>query len=288
MQAANALQDVARVAARELAVTPFPADITFDDLPGQPGTGAASWVDPTTGEQVMKLRIYDSSCLVINLDDPAVEPDPQRYFAALPVANRSLLPLMITEPARPNILRYPGALLNDSTGAQCSAIGPNGMAGPTGYTVGIPLVASRDVNGVETITWVPVVEEVRTDPNDPTTGPFSLTDLSGVAPDAPRGLVALRVNYPYQAGGLTGFRASLPTPTDPLPPNLSNPIVADDGAVSAPPPLSGTLAPDDPDEVGAYAGRYGLGRQLAFAGLTVRPFRRLVTAQAIFRREVFQ
>ena len=43
----------------------------------------------------------------------------------------------------------------------------------------------------------------------------------------------------------------------------------------------------DPDAVGTYAGRFGLGKQLAF-GKSVRPFRRLLSAQAIYRREVFQ
>jgi len=45
---------------------------------------------------------------------------------------------------------------------------------------------------------------------------------------------------------------------------------------------------DSPSAVGPYAGRYGLGRQLALAGRELRPFRRVVSAQAIFRREVVQ
>jgi len=40
--------------------------------------------------------------------------------------------------------------------------------------------------------------------------------------------------------------------------------------------------------VGPYAGTFGLGRQLALAGRTVRPFRKVVSAQAIYRREVVE
>ena len=39
--------------------------------------------------------------------------------------------------------------------------------------------------------------------------------------------------------------------------------------------------------VGPYAGEYGLGRMFV-AGETVRPFRKLLSAQMIFRREVFE
>jgi hypothetical protein len=85
---------------------------------------------------------------------------------------------------------------------------------------------------------------------------------------------------------LSGFQPAAPTATDPLPPNLSRPLIADDASVestNAPPgnPIGGTA-------IGPYAGPYGLGAQYALAGGTVRPFRRLVSAQAVFRREVFQ
>lgn len=106
-------------------------------------------------------------------------------------------------------------------------------------------------------------------------------------PHPNRGLAAVRVNYPYQAAALSAFQTAPPIDGDPLPPNWSRIITADDGAVqqnNAPP---GELA-GDPGGIGPYAGPFGLGRQLAFAGRTVRPFRRLVSAQAVFRREVFQ
>jgi hypothetical protein len=163
--------------------------------------------------------------------------------------------------------------------------------------VGIPLVTARDGSGIETITWVPVVEELRApaDAACPARGPFSLVYLSAnddcgpltADPLADRGLAAVRVNYPFQAATLSAFQPSAPTADDPLPPNLGSFIIADDGSVQENNPAPGGVV-DDGTPTGTYVGQYGLGRQYALAGQTVRPFRRLVTAQAIFRREVFQ
>jgi hypothetical protein len=38
---------------------------------------------------------------------------------------------------------------------------------------------------------------------------------------------------------------------------------------------------------GAYAGKYGLGKMYAMEK-TVRPFRRMISAQSLFRREVYK
>jgi TadE-like protein len=288
---ANALQDAARVAARELAVAPLRANVTFDyALSCDPAADANCLAD-------LRRRVFDPSCLVVDLSDPAVAGDLDGFFAALPIVNKALRTLMITEPSQPNLMRYPGALLVDDTGAACSATGPNGAAAPTGFTVGIPFIESRDAAGVETIRWVPVVQEIRAaqDADCPSRGPFSLIYLPalddcgalGADPMPNRGLAAVRINYPYQAAMLSGFQPRPPTDTDPLPPNLSNVIGADDGGVQQINAAPGGLV-DDSGAVGAYAGPFGLGRQLALAGKTVRPFRRLISAQAIFRREVFQ
>lgn len=287
---ANALQDVARVAARELAVAPIRANATFD---------YALSCDATTDPNCLvdlKSRIFDPACLVVDLSDPAVQADPDGYFAAMPVVNRALRTLMITEPQRPNLLRYAGALLSDSSGAACSAMGPNGQASATGLTVGIPLITERDANGAESITWVPVVQEIRAaaDADCPARGPFSLIYLAtqddcgalDADPLPDRGLAAVRINYPYQAATLSGFQPSVPTDVDPLPPNIANVITAEDGAVQ-----QNNAAPGDTLDdgaIGPYAGAFGLGRQYALAGRTVRPFRKLISVQAIYRREVVE
>ena len=287
---ANALQDVARLAARELAVAPVRADATFEyalscDVEGDP----ACFVD-------LRRRVFDPACLVIDLQDPAVSGDIDGYFAAMPVVNRALRALMISEPSRPGLLRYAGALLGDAGGTACSAVGPTGQAAPTGLTVAIPLVNSRDANGVESVTWVPVLQEIRAaqDEGCPARGPFSLVYLAlqdecgplDADPLVDRGLAAVRVNYPYQAATLTGYLPAPPTDVDPLPPNVGTPIAADDGGVQQNNVAPGT--PLDDGSIGPYAGPYGLGRTFALAGRTVRPFRRVISAQAIYRREVFE
>ena len=257
-------------------MAPIRADATFDyALSCDPASDTNCLVD-------LKARVFDPACLVVDLDDPAVALDPDGFFAAMPVVNRALRTLMITEPSRPNLLRYAGALLSDGNGMACSAVGPNGQAAPTGLTVGIPLVDSRDPSGVESITWLPVVQEIRAaqDAECPSRGPFSLVYLAGqdecgalaADPLPDRGLAAVRINYPYQAATLSGFRSSPPTDIDPLPPNISNFITADDGGVQ-----QNNVAPgaalDDSGAIGPYAGAFGLGRQFALAGRTVRPFR---------------
>ena len=96
----------------------------------------------------------------------------------------------------------------------------------------------------------------------------------------------LRLNYPVEAATMSSFRQS---PGGPLEPNLGFPNLADDQQVQS---EAGTFAPAGeliaPDrQFGPYTGQYSLGRQLAFAQ-EVRPFRRVISAQAIYRREVFE
>ena len=133
MFGANAVQDAARVAARELALAPLRPNVTFEyALSCDPAD------DPANCLVDLRRRVFDPACLVVDYDDPAVASDPEGYFAAMPVVNRALRALMITEPSRPNLMRYPGALLSDTAGLACSAVGPSGAAGPTGFAVGIP------------------------------------------------------------------------------------------------------------------------------------------------------
>ncbi len=253
---AQVLQDAARVAARELSLTPLPAAMSFDE----------ALDDPT-----VKAQVFDTSLLVIDLDMFADDPAFQAFLDQLPLVNKMLRPLMIFEQveiegATRRLLRFPGALLNDPTT-------------PSGLTVGIPRVESRGENGVETIRWIPVLEEI---PN----GSFSLVAPDPLNPPPQRGLVAVRLNYPFQAVTLSGFQQA---PGGMFEPNLENRIQADDANVddSANNPVSGTpFADGDLPTVGPYGGRFGLGGQLAFGGETLRPFRKLLSAQAISRREV--
>ncbi len=253
---AQALQDAARVAARELSLTPLPAEMSFQEALN----------DPT-----VRTQIFDPALLVIDLDTFNDDPAFQAFMDQLPVVNKMLRPLMIFEQVEVQgtarrLLRFPGALLNDPST-------------PTGLSVGIPLVESRGQDGVETIRWVPVLEEI---PN----GSFSLLVSDPLNPPPQRGLVAVRLNYPFQAAALSGFQQG---PGGMFEPNLDNRIQADDANVdgSANSPPSGTPFTDgDLPGVGTYSGPFGLGRQLAFGGETLRPYRKLLSAQAISRREV--
>ena len=247
---AQTLQDAARVAARELAVTPLPANITFEEVLNQ---------------EIVQNRIFNTGNLVIDITG-LTEDQVDAQIAGLPVVNQMLVPVMITERLEDRtLIRYPGALLGDSSDELEDAL-----------TVGIPRVTShtQDSSGESvqtTIEWIPVLEEIAA-------GSFT---LASTAPQP--GLAAVRINYPFQAAMMTGF---LSNPEGPFEPTIGNPIVADDEGVAQLNDPPGTILPDG-DVVGTYSGPYGLGRQLAF-GREVRPYRKLLSAQAIYRREVFQ
>ena len=116
-------------------------------------------------------------------------------------------------------------------------------------------------------------------------------------PALPTGLAAVHINYPFQAATLQqlpperesqqsvqhvgsgqqplerqrGQRSRSPTGNAPWPQH--------DGNIGTPGWAPATGAD-------TYGGLFGLGSQEAL-GLSIRPFRRVLSAQAIFRREVF-
>lgn len=272
---AQGLQTSADLAAREIARTPLPADESFETL-------------LANGQLA---GIYDDDFLVYDLDDLGT----QDFFVDIvpnwPVVNQQLATMMIVD--RPdfdgdgtpdeNLIRYPGALLTDAST-------------PTGYTVGIPLITARNADGVETVRWVPVVEEIDTE--------ASPADDSGASPDpfrissAQRGMVAVRINYPFQSASMSSFR---PNAAGPFEPTIGSPNAADDLSVVELNPgdrpgdgFTDPVLSDGETLAGTYGGRFGLGAQGALGsnsltgGRPVRPFRRLISAQAIFRREIFE
>lgn len=260
---AQAAQGAARTAARELSLVALPAASTFEQALADPA---------------VRTGVYDDRWLVIDQDAPdnpdtvAVEATLDELFASLPPVNRALRPLMISEtvdlgagPRR--LLRMPGTLL---------ASAQPGVE----FTVQVPLVLDRDDDtGAETdLIWARVVEEVRPDPADPTSGGFAAVGGAG-------GLVSLRVNVPLQSGLITAHR---PNPEGPFEPNIGQVIAADEAAALAGlgAPLDGATVLGPPDEpVGPYAGSSGLGALYA-QGQVVRPFRRVLSGQAVFRREL--
>jgi len=296
---AQGLQSAVEVGAREISRTPLPANITLDNPADDPEPGAL-YQDDVRG------AIFDEAYLVIDLaalygGDPSADFF-QDAVPQMPLLNQQLATLMIVDRPDTNgdgtpdawLLRYPGALL-DRTEAITP---PSGTAYPdwvaTEYAVGIPVVTDR-TGGSETIRWAAVVEEIDTEvtPGDntgPNPDPFKLVQDDPGNIDH-RGIVALRINFPFQSASMSSFQ---PNPAGPFEPTIGTPHLADDSSVtvdessSVDLPGDVTSAPlsDGQNYAGTYGGRYGLGAQGAL-GRQVRPYRRLISAQAIFRRELF-
>jgi len=233
--------------------------------------------------------VYDPNYLVIYLRGMQPGQSIFDFFAAqginLPSVNQALLPMMIFDTAGgKSLLRYPGALITSTSATP--------KPGYSGFSVAVPLVASPSGVGPETIEWHAVLEEI-TDSTG--TGAFSVasTPPSGM----PGGVVAVRLNYPFQAATMAGYQAPALNANGETLPNAGNPMIADDAGVTATnsvpgggSPVAPDLPPPDAQSGRAYAGPYGGIYGLGEMGLykeTVRPFRRVLSAQAVVRREVF-
>lgn len=270
-------QQAARTCARELAVEPLPAfvggtpgrSLTFDDVVYDP----AGVLDPAIRERIRR-RIFDPDLLVV--DTEAQVPSGQSiadFFADKPLVNRVLRTVMFFDRVEGRqVFRFPGALVRSPTS-------------PSGLTVIIPLVDRTSPTGEgESVRWVPVVEEVRPIGATPDQGPFAIRATPG--DPTVEGVVAVRVNIPFQSASMSSFGTTGDWPPEP---NLDRVHDADDGAVVElnPEARPGNLVASD-RETGPYAGAYGLGRHYALVRPNgVRPFRRIASAQAVFRRELF-
>lgn len=265
----SAIQQAAEVGAQEIARMPLPPD--------ELELGLGNLSPPPEGTIMdrddFKQQIYDEAKLVIPQD---LVPEGTRFadYAAanLPLINRLLSSVYIFDANYgAGVYRYPGAIVQR-----------NGSE--TYDTVLIPVVTSA--GGIE---WVAPVEEMRVQG----VGPFKVSAVAPVGADSfVPGTVALRINYPYQSAAMSGFGPA------------QNPVSNIDQVISAKEPSGGdpvgyTLQVD----ANAYAtgvqdphgGRYGMGQQGALPFddelerhlYGVRPYRKVISAQAIFRREAF-
>ena len=187
------------------------------------------------------------------------------------------------------LMRYPGALLIASPLRIHPLVGEGQSyndAVATDLKIEIPLISASS----NTVRWVNVVEEIgpanETDPR-----PFSIYN------EITRGIVALRINYPFQSASMSSFRHDRAVVDFPFEPTVGRPIIADDGELNPGDrggSLTGAPLQNGPVYAGTYGGQYGLGAQGALGsdqltgGRPVRPYRRVLSAQAIYRREVFE
>lgn len=272
---ANVLQQAADVGAQELARHPYPADGTFDDA-----------LAPPSVSNPLGSGLFNESDLIID-PIPATDEALRNHVASLPLINRLLFPLYVFDPDH-NVLRYPGAVVNHTDPA----------TDETFRTVLIPTVRTT-YNGIETEEtinrWLHVVEEI--DPCDTGEGPYKLTSANtGGLPSA--GFVALRINYPYQSTAMVSYARvdrntdAVLSSTEVINEDVDNVrVLADDSEDDRHEDLPENYefalpASIDPRyDPSVSRGRFGLGAVGAL-GTAVRPFRKVLSAQGIYRREV--
>ena len=262
---ANTLQQAVDVAAQEISRMPFPptAELGLGNLDA-PSTAVMF-------DSNFQSQIYDEQFLVIHDAEwgpgTAFNGDFQAYLDTLPLLNRLLSTVMVRDTSfAAGVTRFPGAIVTNSiTGEE---------------TVLVPLVVYDQTDATETIVqWVAPVEEIRPGGGQ---GPFSLTATNNAASFVP-GMVALRINYPASSATLvnrTGERGENITRADDS--SISNENTGSNYSLAV-------SAESGPADTTIHSGRYGLGRQaVLFEANGIRPYRTVMSVQAIYRREVFQ
>lgn len=265
---AQSLQTAVDVAAHEIARMPFGPTATFEDV---------------LDDDRFRAEIYDEQYLILSIGqymDPTLP---------LPLLNRLLRSVMILDPAydpyeEGGVYRYPGAIVrNVSRDIE---------------TVRIPLL-DYDEFGQETlINWIAPVEEILVPPVKDSqeyeaVGQFSVLPPSVGTEQLSQhflpGVVGIRINFPAQAATIVQRRDRS------LGIGMGPPISGDDFDVVEEAELPSNYELVIEPNVGnldgtprIHAGRYGLGRQAAYyQELGVRPYRRIISVEAIYRREVF-
>ncbi|MCA9298971.1 MAG: hypothetical protein KDA28_07885, partial [Phycisphaerales bacterium] len=163
----------------------------------------------------------------------------------------------------------------------------NTVGGPGNeeFLVVIPEV-SHASGGEEIVRWLPVVQEIRAAEVAQSTSqsPFSADSPEG-------GVVAVRINVPFQSSASASRRIAANDTNALLESGLGDVIYAQTTVTATnledvAPGAEVVVGSNSAESVGAYAGSYGLG-SFQMLGGEVRPFRRILAGQAIYRREVF-
>ncbi|MGB0618679.1 MAG: TadE/TadG family type IV pilus assembly protein [Myxococcota bacterium] len=257
------LQTNARTLARELARLPLDANLSFADALASPDFSA----------RVLDTRflVIDSAllarCGLPDFGQAGHEAGLDALFADRPFGNRALRPLMIADRRGDlQMIRYPGTLLERTASA------PAACEDGSNFAVRIPQLDPASGS----YQWVDVVSS---------TDPSSAADRF---PLSAGGWAGLRLNYPFQSVGMLAGRGT--GEINPATGREFVTLVEDVGAAPAP-PSSFSISVSERD-AGAYAGSAGLGRFYSIPGAggaprAVRPFRRVLSASAGFRREIF-
>ncbi|MDG2048570.1 MAG: pilus assembly protein [Myxococcota bacterium] len=269
--AAHLLQSAARSAAREIALD----DETAWNAPFQ--TALERVFDPN-------YLVVDAGCLESLAVEASTTPDFElREALQGRVLNLALKPLMIFEDVQLNgeqirLIRYPGALLASGQPDD------QDTCAREDYTVGIPEINDEDSR----IDMFPVVAELFA-------GSYSLETSGGNL--IPPGTATLQLRYPFQAVALSAWRVvdGFNRPVGVAENDdyqadlerLANGVSTLDAldARSSDGELQAYAQNDLGQTLPVYGGRLGLGVQ-GVLGREVRPYRRVITAQAMAPREV--
>ena len=166
---AQTVQQAADVAAREISRTPLSATADMMDV--------LYSTDPTYSS--VRTSLFNPALLQFDLTTVPQGETVLDVVRTWPVVNQMLFPLMIPAGSGTNLV-YPGAVpCTDSRSASRSVWC-------------VAEVTGRQGNGAETITWVPVVDEMNT-------GAFSV---------ATSGLATVRVNFGYQSATIERLPAA--------------------------------------------------------------------------------
>lgn len=263
-------------------------------------------------DQHFKETIYDEQFLVIHDSewDSSTESngDFQAFVSQLPLLNRLIVPAMIRDNG---MTRYPGTIVvNAATGEETILIPiveyrtrdivddlpfPNNNPPTAGFVPSLIRTAGETI-----CQWVAPVEEIRVDHDgdgaSPRKGPYTLDSADDATIEYfEPGMVAVRINYPAQSTTLIN-RTTAATQVNDSESELGDVIVivgdtdvetgATTGCYMIQDPTARLSPATNLPGSNANAGLYGLGELEALTRI-VRPYRKVMSFQAIYRREVF-
>jgi len=274
------LQQAVDQAATAASRTPLPPDKTF--------------AEALDDEQFLD-KVYNPRWLVVTPNELG-NMSFDEFMADKPIVNRLLSPLMVRDDSiqiggAEFVFRYPGTVVTYVD-----------FLGDTRHTVLVPVLSGR---GSRQISWRFPVEEITEVVNGNEVSVFTVVPEVGAETEF-RGLAALRINYPFQTPAAFGIQyvdaGGSPIAPGEAPVAGNDWIFADESITADPLPSAFTFAqtgnPRDPNfqlffsssngDLGPFSGQYGLGRLIGADGFELRPYRHVMTFQAIRIREMFR